>query len=79
MWTALQFDNAVMVFGRWVEGKLNEFQDGKPLHTLRDLLDMPLTMQEKRDQNRASIAGLKALAGKRGSGVQGVRAKRKVS
>lgn len=69
MWTALQFDNAVMVFGRWVESKLNEFSDGRQVHTLRELLDIPLTPQEKRDMNRAALAGLRVLARQRGNGI----------
>ena len=63
MWTALQFDNAIMVFGRWVE---HEMTEGR---TLRELLDIPLTPQEKRDMNRAALAGLRVLARHRGSGI----------
>lgn len=69
MWTALQFDNAVMTFGRHIEAKLSEFQDGRQVHNLRDLLDMPLTPAEMRERNRQSVMGLRMLARQRGSGV----------
>lgn len=36
----MQFDRAVSWFGRYVESKLSELdKDGKPLHTLDELLD----------------------------------------
>lgn len=44
-WTAYQFDSAVLWFGSWVEGKLQETTDkGKPKYTIRELVydDAPL-------------------------------------
>ncbi len=39
MWTAIQFDNAVMTFGTWIENKLQERWDGGQLMwSLPDLL-----------------------------------------
>ena len=37
-WTCYQFDNAVTMFGRWVESKLSEYENGKPVYTLERLL-----------------------------------------
>lgn len=38
-WISYQFDEAVIKFGLWVEGKLSEYnKDGKPKHRLTDLL-----------------------------------------
>lgn len=38
-WTALQFDAAVIYFGRRIENMLNEMdKEGKPKHKLEDLI-----------------------------------------
>lgn len=43
VWTAYQFDSAVIWFGTYVEGKINEFEDGKPKYRLEDFLsDQPV-------------------------------------
>lgn len=41
IWTPLQFNAAVSLFGNWIEGKLNQFdpKTGKALYELEDLLD----------------------------------------
>ena len=42
-WLAYQFDNAVMLFGRWVESKLAErTEDNKPKHRPETLLGLPI-------------------------------------
>lgn len=39
IWTPLQFDAAVTLFGNWCEGELNKLDDaGKPVYTLEDLI-----------------------------------------
>lgn len=64
LWTALQFDSAVMVFGRHVTNRLNEVdRDGKPLYRLDRLLDMPKSRAEMVQQNRASLNMLRAMSG----------------
>ncbi|MBN1814713.1 MAG: hypothetical protein JXA14_22930 [Anaerolineae bacterium] len=41
-WAAYQLDLACMIFGTWVENKLEEHdKKGKPKHTLADLLREP--------------------------------------
>lgn len=71
MWTALQFDRAVTMFGQWVEGKLMERDDDhNPKHTLRELLDLPFSPQEAREQTRMSLMWLKTLASNPRSGVR---------
>jgi hypothetical protein len=47
-WTALQFDNAVTLFGRFIENKLEETDSkGKYVNKLSDLLDdKPRTIQD---------------------------------
>lgn len=37
-WAALQLDRAVSWFGRFVESALDEMRDGKPVHSLEELL-----------------------------------------
>lgn len=37
-WAALQLDRAVSWFGRFVESALDEMDDGKPVHSLEELL-----------------------------------------
>lgn len=62
-WTALQFDSAVMVFGRHVTNRLNEVdKEGKPIWTLDRLLDMPKSKAEIVQQNRASLAMMKMMS-----------------
>lgn len=39
-WEAYQLDVATLQLGRWAESKLSEHRkDGRPLHTLEELLD----------------------------------------
>lgn len=50
------FDTAVTVFGRHIEGKLREVdEDGKPVWTLRQLLDLPLSNAELRQETLNSL------------------------
>lgn len=38
-WLAYQFNGAVIFYGRYVEGKLNERDDdGKPIHSIENIL-----------------------------------------
>ena len=63
-WTAWQFDNAVLTFGKWIDNKLAERdKDGKPVNTLRELLGIPLTDEERREMNRKSLAMFDSLFG----------------
>ncbi len=72
-WTALQFDNAVMMWGRYIENALNERnEDGSAKHRLRDLLDLPFTDAEKKEQTRMALQMFKRLAGDPRSGVEWV-------
>lgn len=53
-----------MTFGRWVDNKLQErHKDGTPVNTLRDLLGIPMTEEEKREMNRKSLALMEAMFG----------------
>lgn len=62
VWTALQFDSAVMVFGRHIENRANERdKDGEPVTTLAALLDIPDTRSD-REKNENGIMFLKTLA-----------------
>lgn len=38
-WAAVQFDRAVSWFGRYIESKLSEYEDGEPVYSLDELLD----------------------------------------
>jgi hypothetical protein len=69
-WTALQFDSAVLTFGRAIENKLGIIEDGKPKYTLKELLADQPTEAERRAQTKVSLQLLKAAARKRGSGIQ---------
>lgn len=70
MWTALMFDTAVLVFGRYIENKLRETdEDGKPVWDLRHLLDVPMDQHELRQATLDSIRLLKLEAHKPGSGI----------
>lgn len=70
--TALSFDNAVMSFGLHIENKLNEVDpvSRSPMHNLRDLLDIPYTEQEMREQTRHSLAALDLMSRNPGSGIR---------
>jgi hypothetical protein len=37
-WACIQFDRAVSWFGRYVESKLSEYEDGKAVYSLVELL-----------------------------------------
>ncbi len=42
VWLKWQFDNAVLLFGTYIENKLNERdKEGKPKHKLETLLGLP--------------------------------------
>lgn len=57
-WLAWQFDQAVLMFGTWVDNKLNERDDnGKPKHKLDSLLGQA----KKRKLNRAALMNLKGV------------------
>lgn len=45
-WACIQFDRAVSWFGRYVESKLSEYEDGTQVHSLADLLGVE---NEKQD------------------------------
>lgn len=70
--TALSFDNAVMSFGLHIENKLHEIDpvSNSPMHNLRDLLDIPYTKQELREQTRSSLSALDMIARNPGSGIR---------
>jgi len=71
MWTALQFDNAVMTFGRHIEGKMTERnEDGSAKWKLRDLLDLPYTPAEQREMLRIAMQAFKQQAFDPRSGVK---------
>lgn len=70
MWTAYQFDSAVTRWGIHVDNRLKEVNpDGSPKHTLRELLDIPLTPEEARAMTRQSFAMLDMRARDRKSGI----------
>ncbi len=55
--TALSFDQAVMTFGLHIENLLRETDDeGKPVHTLDELLDVERSQSELRQMTRDSLA-----------------------
>lgn len=58
LWTAYQFDRAVVYLSRWIESKLSEVdKQGKPIYQLEDLL----SQQHPMDRLFAQfIAGAKA-------------------
>jgi len=46
-WLRWMFNNSVHTFGTWMENKLNERgRDGKPLHRIERLLDIPITPKQ---------------------------------
>lgn len=54
-WLAYQFDNAVLLFGNWVEGKLKETDyKGKPKHKIESLLADPA----KKKKNTINVGQL---------------------
>ncbi len=61
LWTAIQFDSAVLVFGRHVSNKLMEYENGHPKYTLAELLDIPDT-RSARERNQHSHQMLLAMA-----------------
>lgn len=64
------FDSAVLTFGTHVENQLQERDDqGRPKHSLRELLDMPYTPEELRQVNAQSLRHLNALARRVRSGI----------
>ena len=72
LWTAWQFDNAVLTFGRWVDNQLEERDEsGRRVHTLRNLLDLPMTDSEKREMNRQSLQQLDQRVRLLHSGIRG--------
>jgi len=60
MWTALQFDSAVLTFGRHVDNKLAETdRDGRRVNSLERLLDIEPTPREWARRNKDVIRTLK--------------------
>lgn len=63
-WTARCFDNAVMTFGIWCENALNERDsDGKPVHTLDELLDIKPDVNMQLHNNSVQAKMLKIMMG----------------
>ncbi len=55
-WCGWQFDTTVLLFGRWVESKLQERdKKGRPVHTLKELTQ-PYQAQ-RHQQQYASLMG----------------------
>lgn len=60
--TALSLDNAVMTFGIWAENQLNErYPDGRPVTTLKKILGIEESPNEKAKANMQQFAALRAL------------------
>ena len=60
-WTAIQFDLAVMTFGRHIDAKLMEHDDkGRHLHSIYKLLDLPefVSDEERKKNNREAFEAL---------------------
>jgi len=86
-WTAYQFDTAVSVIGTALENASQEMQevgglDGKksfqPKYTMDMLLEPDFRLPRPKtaeDRERDAIGMLRALAGRKGSGVKVFRAK----
>jgi hypothetical protein len=57
LWTAISFDHLVMAFGIHIDNLLQETDgEGKPVHTLDDLLDIPLNDSALRQRTLESLA-----------------------
>lgn len=55
-WLAYQFDNAVLIFGTWVQNRLDaRDSNGKPKYSARQALGLPT---EKRPINVMQLASL---------------------
>ena len=67
LWTAMQFDNAVMLFGTWVENKLQERFGDEPRYSLAELLD-PDNPKVKIQQNRRMLEKLRSDSEEQGLG-----------
>lgn len=63
-WEAYQLDLATLHVGRWVENKLGERRkDGRPLHTLEELLDeRPATTKAYASLKQAAPTGIRKMA-----------------
>lgn len=59
-WTCLQFDMAVVWFGRYVENKLNELDSkGRHVYTIDELLDEDATSLDQFDAFAGALGALR--------------------
>ena len=63
MWTGLQFDSAVLTFGRWADNELKRTDsEGRPVTTLERVLDLQVSPREWGRRNEATVRLLKFMA-----------------